>query len=262
MTKAKTKSNARAIADLSAGTILAEVSIAAPPERVFSALASAEVTKWWGSDDSYRTTGWEGDVRVGGHYRATGVGNDGKAFGVRGEYLEVDPPRRLVQTWEPDWDEGSRTTVTYLLEAIQGGTRVTLRHTGFGERRESCAAHGEGWELVLGWLDAHAAPREEKPRQYFVVKLIPPRTTFMMDMSADERAVMMAHVGYWTELLHAGNAVVFGPVADPVSPHGVGILCARDEQELRSLLSRDPAVLSPHGLRHEVVPMLQAVVRD
>ena len=40
---AVSKGDARAVADLSTGLILASVEIAAPPERVFAALSTAEV---------------------------------------------------------------------------------------------------------------------------------------------------------------------------------------------------------------------------
>ncbi|MFT3922276.1 MAG: YciI family protein [Myxococcales bacterium] len=95
-----------------------------------------------------------------------------------------------------------------------------------------------------------------------MVKLITPRPSFMADMDAEERAAMMAHVGYWTELLRRGHAVAFGPVADPAGPYGLGVLCARDEGELAALLAKDPAILAERGLRHEVAPMLQAMVRE
>ena len=34
-------------------------------------------------------------------------------------------------------------------------------------------------------------------------------------MSESERAMMLQHVAYWTELAQRGVAVAFGPVADP-----------------------------------------------
>jgi len=151
---------ARVVADLSQGTILGTVDIAAAPERVFRALTSDEVTKWWGSPETYRTSEWTADVRRGGKWRARGVGSDGKPFSVGGEYLEVDPPRKLVQTWIADWDGNHGTTLTYRLDAIEGGTRVTLWHEGFGGRADSCARHSAGWEMVLGWLAKHFAGEE------------------------------------------------------------------------------------------------------
>lgn len=141
----------RAVADVTRGTILASVEIAAPIERVFRAVSSDEITRWWGSADTYRTTRWTGDVRVGGAWRAEGTGAQGD-FSVGGEFLEIDPPRKLVQTWRPSWEPGLLTTMTYLLETIAGGTRVTVRHEGFGDHVDACRAHTGGWENVLGWL--------------------------------------------------------------------------------------------------------------
>lgn len=151
---AKLDSKARALADTAAGSIIATVEIAVGPERVFRALASEEITRWWGSDDLYRSTGWTGEVRPGGAWRTTGVSAEGKPFAVGGEFLEVDAPRRIVMTWIPDWDGDNVTTVSYDLQAIPGGTRLTVRHTGFGDRVESCSSHARGWERVLGWLFA------------------------------------------------------------------------------------------------------------
>src|SRR5689334_5229255 len=106
MTKIRDR-QARAIADLAEGTILATVDIAAPPERVFRALTDAnEMVTWWGSPELYRLTEWRADLRPGGQWKSTGVGADGKPFSVGGEFLEIDPPRRLVHTWSPDWNPG------------------------------------------------------------------------------------------------------------------------------------------------------------
>ncbi len=158
MTQASKKGAPRAVADLAEGLILATVEIAAPAERVFRALASEEIVKWWGSAETYRTTKWTGDLRVGGTWRTEGVGPDGRPFSVGGEFVEIDPPHKLVHTWRADWDGGNVTTVSFRLESIAGGTRVTLRHEGFAGRRESCAGHTEGWERVLGWLRNHFEP--------------------------------------------------------------------------------------------------------
>jgi uncharacterized protein YndB with AHSA1/START domain len=155
MSSALPKRAARSIADVTAGLVLASVEIAAPIERVFRALTTDEITQWWGSPEMYRTTEYTADLRPGGRWRAVGVGADGRSFSVDGEFREVDPPRKLVQTWRPGWEGGHETTITYRLEPIEGGTRVIVRHEGFADRVESCRSHGEGWERVLGWLAAH-----------------------------------------------------------------------------------------------------------
>lgn len=147
---------ARALADVGQGTIVATVVIDAPIDRVFAALTvPEEVIRWWGSEDTYRTTQWEGDLRVGGRWRATGRGRDGQPFWVEGEYLELDPPRTLVQSWRPGWDNGHMTTVTFRLDKVGDATRVTVRHEGFVGRPQACDSHAQGWERVLGWLGAY-----------------------------------------------------------------------------------------------------------
>ena len=251
----KRESAARSVADVNEGVILARVEIAAPPERVFRALTTEELTKWWGADELYRTTAFVMDLRPGGRWRTDGVGKNGP-FHVEGEVVEVDPPRRLVHTWKPAWDTAA-TLVSYTLDAIPGGTRVTLRHSGFGGRADACEGHAHGWERVLGWLAGHVAPAPEH-RAYFV-RLIPPRPTFAQDMTADERAMMTAHAAYWRGKLAEGTVIAFGPVLDPAGAWGLGVLEVRDEAELRAFQDGDPAIQSGRGLRYEALPFARLV---
>ncbi|MCE9573613.1 MAG: SRPBCC domain-containing protein [Deltaproteobacteria bacterium] len=147
---------ATAIADLDSGLVLARVEIAVPPARVFTALTTDELTQWWGAPEMYRTTAHAIDLRVGGAWRSSGVGADGHTFHVGGEVLAVEAPHTLVYTWKPSWDDGPATTVSYRLDAIPGGTRVTVRHTGF-TNPAVCGDHATGWERVFGWLGDHLA---------------------------------------------------------------------------------------------------------
>ncbi|MDB4955085.1 MAG: hypothetical protein JWO36_2654 [Myxococcales bacterium] len=158
MSDAVASSRARSIADLAAGTILATVEIATTAERVFQAITDPrELMTWWGSPDAYRAHAWESDLRVGGRWRAEGKSVDGKPYAVWGEFLEIIRPRKLVHTWLHDWDapHATPTKVTYTLDDVPGGTRLTVRHEGFMGRPESCDGHSKGWEGVLGWLGSH-----------------------------------------------------------------------------------------------------------
>ncbi len=256
------RSAARAIADVQGGAILAAVEIAAAPEKVFRALtASDEVVRWWGSAETYRTTGWSAELRVGGRWRAEGVGADGNPFHVGGEFLAIEPPLRLVQSWEPSWEPGASTRLTYQLEPIDGGTRLTVRHQGFEGRADSCRAHGAGWELVLGWLDGYASA-PPAPLQHYVLRLIAPRPTFAYDLTAEERAMMGRHAAYWRQRLREGAALLFGPVADPDGPYGLCVVRVADEAAALALASNDPAILSNTGFRFLTARMLSAVTRD
>lgn len=248
---------ARAVADLSRGTILATVEIKSAPERVFRAITTEEVTRWWGSAETYRTTEWTADLRPGGAWRAAGKGSDGNPFVVGGEFVEIDPPRRLVMTWRADWDAGNVTRVTYQLEPTGSGTRLTLWHEGFAGRPQACQGHTVGWELVLGFLAGYLAGAPA-PRHYFV-RLLPPRPSFLADMTPEEAAMMKEHGAYWRELLGRGAAVVFGPVLDPEGAWGLGVLAAADEAALHTLRDGDPAIRSGRGFRYEILPMHAAV---
>ena len=92
-------SRARAVADPAEGLILASVEIAAPPERIFRALVSREICEWWVRPGVFDTTDWTGDAYVGGRWRASGT-DSGRPYVIEGEFLEVDPPRKLVHTWQ------------------------------------------------------------------------------------------------------------------------------------------------------------------
>ncbi len=250
---------AQAVADAETGTVLAMVEIGAAPERVFEALVRTEdVLRWWGSEQAFRTTAWEADVRVGGKWRAEGKMTDGRPYIVQGEFTDVAAPHRLVFTWRSEWDAPHETQVTYMLDAIEGGTRLTLRHEGFAGRAAACQNHTTGWARVLTWLEADLRPIAA-PRHYFLFRLLPPRPTFMHDITKEEFEVMQLHGVYWRGQLAAGKVIVFGPVADPAGGWGVGILNLEDPTEVEGLLANDPVSLSGRGFRYEVLPMVRAV---
>ncbi len=253
--------SARSIADLTGGTILATVDIAIAPERVFRALTdSDEIIRWWGSDQVYRTEAWMSEQRVGGAWRSTGRSADGGAFSVGGVFLEFDPPHRLVQTWKPDWDDGHETIVTWQLAAIADGTRLTVRHDGFAGRPAPCQSHANGWEAVLVWLGQYLSVSVMSAVEHsFLYRLIPPRPDFPTDMSSEERAMMQAHVAYWTEQVGRGSAMVFGPVADPNGSWGLAVIRAASDEHARALGTADPAIRSDMGFRYDVLPMPHAV---
>jgi uncharacterized protein YndB with AHSA1/START domain len=134
------------------GTIVASVEVDAPPDAVFRAISSPEICEWWGSDDLYRVTNWVGDVRPGGAWQCEAKRTNGDDVSiVRGEFITVDPPRVLVHTWCPSWENFASTTVRYDVVPTSRGSRVNVTHTGFTEAAAS-RGHADGWTRVLGWL--------------------------------------------------------------------------------------------------------------
>lgn len=140
--------------------VVAEIFIAAPRERIFQALTDPDqAVRWWGQNDKYHLTQFQMDVRVGGKWSCSGSSLNMGNITVEGEFLEVDPPRRLVYTWISSWMPVS-TKVVWELEAQGTGTMLTLTHTGFAGDANQAKGHSIGWSQVLGWLQAFAEKGE------------------------------------------------------------------------------------------------------
>lgn len=142
-------------------TIVVEIDIAAPRERVFEAWTDPQQRiAWWGDDSMYRCTKMDSDLRVGGLWRSEGNGKDGKPFAVWGRYTRLDRPGALGFTWNHDWGEraSAETHVLIELAATSSGTHVTLTHSGFVSAPER-DAHDQGWQRVLGWLRSYLQTR-------------------------------------------------------------------------------------------------------
>ena len=60
-------------------------------------------------------------------------------------------------------------------------------------------------------------------KHHFYVKLIPPRATFPVDMTSDERAIMQQHIAYTSGLFAEGKVLIFGPVLDANDPFGMAV---------------------------------------
>lgn len=120
------------------------VHIAAQRETVFPYFVDpARYVQWMGAEATLEPV-------PGGAYRV-GLKDGGE---VSGEFVEVDPPRRLVFTWGWTVNEAvppGSTRVVVTLEDEDGGTRVVLRHHGLPNDVER-HSHGSGWELYLDRL--------------------------------------------------------------------------------------------------------------
>ena len=142
-----------------ADTVMASADLPASPDRVIAALVTKDVERWWGSPETWRMTNWSADLRVGGGWNVIVETADGRRLPASGEFLEIEMPRRIVQTRRYDWDHTAlgrkETTVAYLLESIGDATRLTICHGGFAGFPDAAAEHAEGWARVLGWLQGY-----------------------------------------------------------------------------------------------------------
>ena len=133
-------------------TIVSEIDIAAPIERVFKAISdAADIRRRTPQLDAY-----EMDLRVGGKWFLEMQQPYRRQNMIRheGEVLEVDPPRLLVYTWLANFHDnpGHRSIVRWDLTATQTGTHVKLTHSGLSAEPESAKAYAQGWPGVLAEL--------------------------------------------------------------------------------------------------------------
>ena len=140
--------------------VRSEVRIAAPPEVVFPYFTDpARMVDWMGVSALL-------DPRPGGAFRVEPNGRDV----VLGEYIEVEPPHRVVFTWGFDGTgpltAAGSTRVEVTLEPDGEGTRLTLLHHGLTGRARD--PHAEGWAHYLGRLAPVAAGRPAEPDPWIV----------------------------------------------------------------------------------------------
>jgi uncharacterized protein YndB with AHSA1/START domain len=126
------------------------------------AAPAAEIFAWW--TDPKKLARWISpvgtaeasvDQRVGGSFRVTMRGA-GMEIEHAGEYLEVDPPHRLVFTWRSPYTGPEPSVVTVELESDGDGTALRLRHAQLPEA--AAASHAEGWGGMLARLAEAVAP--------------------------------------------------------------------------------------------------------
>ena len=144
--------------------LVVEHTFAAPRARVFEAWSHPEVLRrWWGAGSDWTSPAVDVDLRPGGSYRLSMADpGAGAVYTVGGEFIEVDPPRRLVYTWA--WEtpgsptEDLITLVTVEFQALdEERTTVVLTHTGFaddGQRDQ----HEHGWRACLANLVTRVFP--------------------------------------------------------------------------------------------------------
>lgn len=140
--------------NLSESALRAEIEIKATPERVYAAWTKAEqFAKWFGPRVDGHLQVDTFDCSVGGRYDVTMVFLDGDRFQIVGQFQELDPPRKLVLTWQaignPTTPE--ETLVTVYLVPSEVGTLVRLTHERFisAEARDG---HQQGWASLLSRL--------------------------------------------------------------------------------------------------------------
>lgn len=147
--------NEAAVVDEDAFAVRRTIHIAAPIGRVWAAVTEpAHISEWFGR------------VELDG----TGPGAEGAmSFAERRLPLRVeavDEPNSVTYRWNNDdalgeppagFEEGSATSFTFTLEAVPGGTRLTVVETGLDRTSDAgfnMDSHRRGWTVELDKLVA------------------------------------------------------------------------------------------------------------
>jgi uncharacterized protein YndB with AHSA1/START domain len=129
------------------------LSIAASPETVWDYFVDpVKAARWMGINFDF-------DPRPGGIYRCEVL----PTHIARGEFVELDPPRRLVFTW--GWEKSGEgpitvppgsSTIVIELTPDGDGTSLHFVHADL-PTAESVQSHGHGWDHYLARLEIAAA---------------------------------------------------------------------------------------------------------
>jgi len=137
-------------------TVEREIAIAASPETVWQFLVDPmKATRWMGMTATF-------DPRPGGAYRCDVI----PGHTASGEFVELDPPHRLVFTW--GWEPGPNganpvppgsSTIEIELESDGESTILHFVHRDL-PTAEAAASHGHGWDHYLARLQAVSTGRD------------------------------------------------------------------------------------------------------
>jgi uncharacterized protein YndB with AHSA1/START domain len=112
-----------------------------PPERVWRALTDRQALAAWLMENDF-------EPRLGHHFTFRTKPAPGFDGIVHCEVTELEPPRRLAYTWKGGKID---TTVSFALEAVEGGTRLVLEHNGFSGAGGMMVSFilGNGWKKMV-----------------------------------------------------------------------------------------------------------------
>jgi len=150
--------------------LVKEMYIDASPELVFRYLTEPDkMLRWMGLS-------LEIDPRPGGTFRLDPNGQEL----IRGEYLEVIPPRRIVFTW--GWEQGNTkvpagsTIVEIDLIRRGKGTVLRLTHRNLPPEEDVRSNHEYGWSHHFGRLKVAAEGGDPGPDPCWIEKPPEPQT--------------------------------------------------------------------------------------
>lgn len=128
--------------------------VAASPDFLFAAWTDQALFAQWFGPRSWTVDRCELDVRVGGVWRAWFRRADGTELYTGGTYLELDPPNRVVFTWDTDPDGSASemlSVVRVAFSEVGPGTEIEISHRKLGTAQ--AVDMDTGWATTLDALE-------------------------------------------------------------------------------------------------------------
>jgi uncharacterized protein YndB with AHSA1/START domain len=128
--------------------------IRATPERLFNAWTEASHLKSWWGPPGVTCVDAQVDLRVGGRYRIANRFPDGTIVWITGEFELIEPPHRIVYTWQLESQAHPSERVTVRFEPQGDLTEVIVLHERIADTGVR-DVHERGWVGCLDGLEAY-----------------------------------------------------------------------------------------------------------
>jgi len=119
------------------------------PEKLWEALTDGSITAQY-----YFGTAVQSSWKPGDEYTYQYPDNDGVM--IKGTIVEIDPPKRLVQTFVPNWLENAESikpsTVVWEIEPLGDVCKLTLTHHDLDPATTPVTGIKMGWGQILSGL--------------------------------------------------------------------------------------------------------------
>ncbi len=137
-------------------TLTIERDFDAPIQKVWQAWTDPEMLQKWSCPDTFEVTKIGGVLKVGGEWHMTMESSTpGYNGSIKGKYLELIEPTKIVSTHTWINDDGSEDTTTYTVELSErdGKTHMVYTQTGFANKG-IMEGHNGGWSQCFAKLEA------------------------------------------------------------------------------------------------------------
>ena len=125
-------------------------------ERIWKAITTAKnFSKWFGLQVEINR------LEPGGEFKFVEFKDN-----LPGKIITVEPPELFEFEWTPEAGVPVFTLVTFRLEEVEGGTRVTMREQGFEKlpeqyRKSRFEGNSEGWQIQIHNLENYLKEGKE-----------------------------------------------------------------------------------------------------